>query len=99
MGQAQIYLRVIVKSGTKTERKNAQKVLGILELGRHWVLVTLLLGNVITNETLPIVIDHDMKGGLIAVMVSTVAIVVFGEIIPQSVCAKYRLAVGAWSSL
>jgi len=59
--------------------------------------VSLLLSNVITNETLPIVLDHDMKGGWTAVVVSSVAIVVFGEILPQSVCAKCGLAAGAWS--
>jgi Mg2+/Co2+ transporter CorB len=66
--------------------------------GRHWVLVSLLLSNVITNETLPIVLDQDVKGGWFAVFASTILIVVFGEIIPQSICAKYGLAIGAWSS-
>jgi hypothetical protein len=38
------------------------------------VLVTLLLSNVITNETLPIVLDRSLGGGWPAVLSSTVLI-------------------------
>ncbi|KFZ19088.1 hypothetical protein V501_00850 [Pseudogymnoascus sp. VKM F-4519 (FW-2642)] len=98
ISQDKVYLQVIARSGTGKERQNAQKVSDILQRGRHWVLVSLLLGNVITNETLPIVLDHDIKGGLFAVLASSVLIMIFGEIIPQSICAKYGLTIGAWSS-
>ncbi|EKD14785.1 uncharacterized protein L3040_003995 [Drepanopeziza brunnea f. sp. 'multigermtubi'] len=98
MGQDQVFLQVIAGSGTLKERQNATRVLKVLQRGRHWVLVSLLLGNVLTNETLPIVLDQDVKGGLFAVAASTILIVIFGEIIPQSVCAKHGLAIGAWSS-
>ncbi|KAF4617959.1 hypothetical protein G7Y89_g15023 [Cudoniella acicularis] len=98
MGQDQVYLQVLSHSGTAKERNNAQKVLNVMQRGRHWVLVALLLGNVITNEALPIVLDRDREGGVFAVMVSSVLIMIFGEIIPQSVCAKYGLAIGARSS-
>ena len=75
-------------------------MLSLLHKGKHWVLVTLLLGNVIVNETLRIVLDGEMRGqgGWIAVLISTCLVVVFGEIIPQSVCAKYGLAIGASSA-
>ena len=49
-------------------------MLRLLERGKHWVLVTLLLGNVITNETLPIVLDRSLGGGWPAVLGSTVLI-------------------------
>jgi len=49
-------------------------VLRLLKRGKHWVLVTLLLGNVITNETLPIVLDRSLGGGWPAVLGSTVLI-------------------------
>jgi metal transporter CNNM len=98
MGQDHIHLQVVARTGTCKERKDALRVLNVLQRGRHWVLVSLLLGNVITNETLPIVLDREVEGGWFAVLVSTLLIVVFGEIIPQSICAKYGLSVGAWSS-
>ncbi|CAG8954546.1 hypothetical protein HYFRA_00004462 [Hymenoscyphus fraxineus] len=66
MGQDRVYLQVVVVSGTLEKRRNAQKVLDVLNRGKHWVLVTLLLGKVTTNETLPITLDHGVKGGWIA---------------------------------
>ncbi|KAF2675801.1 DUF21-domain-containing protein [Lentithecium fluviatile CBS 122367] len=98
MGQDEIYLQVIATSGEGSERKNAAKVLRLLKRGKHWVLVTLLLSNVITNETLPIVLDRSLGGGWPAVLSSTVLIVIFGEIVPQSICVRYGLPIGAWMS-
>ncbi len=74
MGQDEINLQVIQKSGVGAERKHAGRVLRLLQKGKHWVLVTLLLSNVITNETLPIVLDRSLGGGWPAVVGSTVAI-------------------------
>ncbi|ODV95451.1 hypothetical protein PACTADRAFT_50171 [Pachysolen tannophilus NRRL Y-2460] len=96
MGQDEIYLKVIANSGTVRERYFARKVLNLVGKGKHWVLVTLLLSNVITNETLPVVLDRCLGGGLIAVFSSTISIVIFGEIIPQSVCVRYGLQIGAY---
>jgi len=70
----EIYLQVIKDSGEGTERAHAAKVLKLLRKGKHWVLVTLLLSNVITNETLPIVLDRSLGGGWPAVLGSTVLI-------------------------
>ncbi|KAK0524188.1 cell agglutination protein Mam3 [Tilletia horrida] len=95
MGLDPINLQVLSTSGTPKEQKNALKVLRLLERGRHWVLVVLLLGNVIVNETLPVFLS-DFGGGLAAVLTSTVLIVIFGEIVPQSICARHGLAIGAF---
>lgn len=54
MGLDILNLRVLSTSGSPTEQLQAQKVLKLLERGRHWVLVVLLLSNVVVNETLPI---------------------------------------------
>ncbi|KAJ5225708.1 hypothetical protein N7468_006933 [Penicillium chermesinum] len=96
MGQDEVYLQVIQTSGEPTEQKNAASVLNLLKRGKHWVLVTLLLSNVITNETLPIVLDRTLGGGWPAVLGSTALIVIFGEIVPQSICVRYGLPIGAW---
>lgn len=96
MGQDEIYLKVIQQSGeTERERRNASTVLALLKRGKHWVLVTLLLSNVITNESLPIVLDRCLGGGWPAILSSTVAIVIFGEIIPQSLSVRYGLGISA----
>jgi metal transporter CNNM len=44
-------------AGDLKERIYAKKVFELLKRGKHWVLVTLLLSNVIVNETLPIIMD------------------------------------------
>lgn len=95
MGQDEVYLQVILQSGEESERKAAAKVLSLLKRGKHWVLVTLLLSNVITNESLPIVLDRCLGGGWPAIVSSTIAIVIFGEIIPQSASVRYGLGIGA----
>ncbi|KAF5967406.1 hypothetical protein FBULB1_11236 [Fusarium bulbicola] len=64
----------------------------------HWVLVTLLLSNVIVNESLPVVLDRTLGGGVAAVVGSTVLIVIFGEIVPQSICVRYGLPIGGYMS-
>lgn len=98
MGQDEVYLKVIQTSGSPREKYHADRVLNLLNRGKHWVLVTLLLSNVITNETLPIVLDRCLGGGWQAVVMSTVLIVIFGEIIPQSICVRFGLQVGSMFS-
>lgn len=95
MGLDQTNLHVLIDTGSPSEKKNAKKVLELLEKGKHWVLVTLLLSNVIVNETLPIILDGVLSGGWQAVVISTALIVIFGEVIPQSVCVRHGLAIGA----
>ncbi|KAI0761146.1 DUF21-domain-containing protein [Trametes elegans] len=95
MGLDELHLRVLAASSDlPEERKNAQKVLRLLSKGRHWVLVVLLLGNVIVNESLPIFLDSALGGGIAAVAISTTMIVIFG-IIPQAVSVRYGLSIGA----
>ena len=52
----------------------ANKIMPIRENG-HLLLVTLLLANMITNETLPVIADPVLGGGVQSVVVSTVLIV------------------------
>ncbi|KAI0894583.1 DUF21-domain-containing protein [Annulohypoxylon nitens] len=98
MGQDEIYLQVISLDLEEPQRKNAKRVHDLLKKGKHWVLVTLLLSNVIVNETLPVVLDRCFGGGVAAVVGSTVLIVIFGEILPQSVCVRYGLQIGGYMS-
>ncbi|KAI6113792.1 hypothetical protein EDD16DRAFT_1802980 [Pisolithus croceorrhizus] len=95
MGLDELHLRVLATSSDDIgERENAQKVYNLMQKGRHWVLVVLLLGNVIINESLPIFLDSAIGGGIAAVVISTTAIVIFG-IIPQAICVRHGLAIGA----
>ncbi|KAJ2080066.1 hypothetical protein H4R24_003337 [Coemansia sp. RSA 988] len=89
-------LQILATSGSDQQRTYAQRIQPLRRNG-HWLLVTLLLGNTIVNETLPIVMDSVLGGGgFSAIVISTAAIVLFGEIIPQSLCARHGLAIGAF---
>lgn len=74
MGQDSIYLQVVSGDPTEPHQKNAKRVLNLLNRGKHWVLVTLLLANVIVNESLPVVLDRTLGGGIAAVVGSTILI-------------------------
>ncbi|KAI1256297.1 hypothetical protein MGN70_001421 [Eutypa lata] len=98
MGQDEVYLQVVSLDPEEPQRKNARRVHDLLTKGKHWLLVTLLLSNVIVNETLPVVLDRCFGGGVAAVVGSTVLIVIFGEVLPQSVCVRYGLQIGGYMS-
>ncbi|KAJ2719288.1 hypothetical protein GGI07_005305 [Coemansia sp. Benny D115] len=95
MSLDEMNLNILATSGTPMQQLYAKRIQPIRKNG-HWLLVTLLLGNTIVNETLPIIMHTVLGGGgVTAVIVSTAAIVLFGEIIPQSICAHYGLTIGA----
>ncbi|OJT05869.1 DUF21 domain-containing protein [Trametes pubescens] len=87
-------LNVLSISGTPKQKLYANKIKPIRKNG-HLLLVTLLLANMIVNETLPVIADPILGGGVQSVVVSTVLIVIFAEIIPQSLCTRYGLYFGA----
>jgi metal transporter CNNM len=58
------------------------------------LLTTLLLGNVAVNTTLSIYLTN-IASGLVAGLLATTLIVLFGEIIPQAVISRYALWFGA----
>ncbi|KAF8639302.1 hypothetical protein AX17_001583 [Amanita inopinata Kibby_2008] len=87
-------LNVLSISGTPNQRKYANKIKPVRKNG-HLLLVTLLLANMIVNETLPVIADPVLGGGVPSVVVSTVLIVIFAEIIPQSLFTRYGLYLGA----
>ncbi|PIL34294.1 transporter [Ganoderma sinense ZZ0214-1] len=87
-------LNVLSVSGTPKQQLYANKIKPIRKNG-HLLLVTLLLANMIVNETLPVISDPILGGGVFSVIVSTVLIVIFAEIIPQSLCTRYGLYFGA----
>lgn len=59
---------------SSTQRAYANKIKPIRKNG-HLLLVTLLLANMIVNETLPVIADPVLGGGVQSVVVSTVLIV------------------------
>ena len=73
--------------------KDAQKVYSLRKRG-NLLLCTLLIGNVAVNSTLAIFLGNSTSG-IVAGILATSLIVIFGEIIPQAVFPRYALALGA----
>jgi metal transporter CNNM len=73
--------------------KAAKKIYEVRKNG-NFLLCTLLLGNVATNAFLSILLGS-LVNGLIAGIIATSLIVVFGEIIPQAVFSRYSMKLGA----
>ncbi|KAL3894140.1 MAG: hypothetical protein SGCHY_005445, partial [Lobulomycetales sp.] len=88
-------LTILRRSGTPEQKNWAARIAPIRQ-NAHMLLVTLLLMNTIVNESLPVLLHIIRLDGYLAVLISTALIVIFGEIIPQAVCSRHGLAIGAF---
>ncbi|KAJ6832914.1 DUF21 domain-containing protein [Iris pallida] len=93
MSLSLVDLEVLAKSGTPQDQKHAEKILPVVRK-QHLLLCTLLICNAAAMETLPIFLDS-LVTAWGAILISVTLILLFGEIIPQSVCSRYGLAIGA----
>lgn len=75
-------LAILSTSGSPKQRKEAMAIMPLRRSG-HRLLVSLLLTNMIANEALPVISEPVLGGGVQAVVVSTVLIIIFAEIIPR----------------
>lgn len=67
-------VHILIHRNCSKQREYANKIKPIRKNG-HLLLVTLLLANMIVNETLPVIADSVLGGGFQSVVVSTVLIV------------------------
>lgn len=86
-------LELKIAGGSEDERKQAEKILPLRRRG-NLLLCTLLLGNTLVNAGIAI-LTASFTSGFVGGLLSTGFILIFGEIIPQSVCSRYGLAAGA----
>ncbi|KAI9489875.1 hypothetical protein BDB00DRAFT_918610 [Zychaea mexicana] len=97
MSQDTTNLAILSAAGTTKQQKHAARIMPIRKNG-HLLLTALLLTNTVLNETLPILCDGLFGKGMcyVAVIISTVLIVLFSEILPQAICSRHGLAIGAF---
>ncbi|XP_052149791.1 DUF21 domain-containing protein At2g14520-like isoform X1 [Oryza glaberrima] len=93
MSLSLVDLEVLAKSGTDQDRKHAAKILPVVK-NQHLLLCTLLICNAAAMEALPIFLDS-LVTAWGAILISVTLILLFGEILPQSICSRYGLAIGA----
>ncbi|PIN13089.1 putative membrane protein [Handroanthus impetiginosus] len=86
-------LEVLSQSGRPLDRIHASKILPVVK-NQHLLLCTLLIGNSLAMESLPIFLDKLLPPWA-AILVSVTLILMFGEILPQAICTRYGLTVGA----
>lgn len=86
-------LEVLVKSGRPKDRINAAKIIPLVN-NQHLLLCTLLIGNSLAMEALPIFLNA-LVPSWVAILISVTLILIFSEILPQAVCSHYGLSVGA----
>ncbi|MFS7972475.1 putative CBS domain, CNNM, transmembrane domain-containing protein [Helianthus anomalus] len=86
-------LEVLIQSGRPKDRIHASKIFPVVK-NQHLLLCTLLIGNSLAMESLPIFLDK-LVPPWAAVLISVTLILMFGEILPQAVCTRYGLTVGA----
>ncbi|KAG8368530.1 hypothetical protein BUALT_Bualt15G0055200 [Buddleja alternifolia] len=93
MSLSLVDLEVLAKSGTPKDKQHAAKILPVVK-NQHLLLCTLLICNAASMEALPIFLDS-LVTAWGAILISVTLILLFGEIIPQSVCSRHGLAIGA----
>lgn len=86
-------LQVIMKCGSEEEKRYATAIEPVRRRG-NYLLCSILFSNTLVNSTISVFLE-DLSDGLIAIITSTILIVLFGEILPQAFCSRHGLAVGA----
>lgn len=80
-----IGLEIVSQGTNQREATAASVILPVREQG-NLLLVTLLLTNTVATELLPLVLEALVPGGTFSLVTSVLSLIIFSEIIPQSVC-------------
>nr|CAB3232129.1 DUF21 domain-containing protein At4g33700-like [Phallusia mammillata] len=89
-------LKILSTNGKPQEQIYAKKILPLVKR-HHLLLVTLLLSNAAAVESMPLFLDK-ISNPITAIIVSVTAVLIFGEVVPQALCTRYGLAIGATMS-
>lgn len=90
-----IGLEIISQSTNLQEAQAARVILPVRHQG-NLLLVTLLLTNTVATELLPLVLEAMIPGGYFSLVASVLSLILFGEIIPQAICSRHALEIGAY---
>lgn len=86
-------LQVIISCGSEKEKRYARAIEPVRRRG-NYLLCSILFSNVLVNSTIAVLLE-ELTSGIVAIMCSTIFIVMFGEILPQAFCSRHGLAVSA----
>lgn len=85
-------LEIVMSGDDPIAAAQAKRIYPVRQDG-NLLLCTLVLGNVLVNALLSILMA-EYTGGIVGLFSSTILIVVFGEILPQAICARHGLTIG-----
>ena len=86
-------VEILKRSSNEAEARAVAKVEPLIR-NPHVLLVSLLLINSACMEALPLVLDR-LLDPISAILLSVSVILLFGEILPQALCKKYGIQIGA----
>lgn len=96
-------LNIVINSSSDAQQiRDAKRILPLRKRG-NMLLCTLLIGNTVVNVMLSVLTDpiwvwifgSGLVGSILSLALPSALIVVCGEIVPQSVCSRYALRIGA----
>ncbi|KAL1357657.1 DUF21 domain-containing protein At2g14520 [Arachis duranensis] len=90
---SQVDLEVLVKAGQPHIQKNAAKIMPIIK-NEHLLLSALLIAKSLALEGVSVSMEK-MFPEWLAVIISATLLGIIAEIIPQALCSRYGLSVGA----
>jgi metal transporter CNNM len=101
MSLDKVSLDVVVRAGDRAgaspdevlKARAARRILPVRS-DSNLLLTTLVLTTVAVNSLLSILMA-DLTSGVVGFFASTILIVLFGEIVPQSLCARHALIIGS----
>lgn len=94
---SKLELKMMKGKKNELERKMATRILGVIS-HHHLFLVTLLIANAIALESLPLVI-HLLMPDWMAIITSTVLVLIVAEIVPQAFCTgPHKIKIAYYAS-
>lgn len=91
-----VYLKVQLKTGSDTQRRQAEKLLPLLHY-QHLTLVALLISNAALATALPLFLE-ELLNPITSLIVSVTAVLFFGEVFPQATFVRKAVPVCSFLS-
>ncbi|KAA6382098.1 MAG: putative cNMP binding protein [Streblomastix strix] len=85
-------MQILSDLGNETDKKRVKN----MRVRKHGnaLLCTLLIGDMASDILISLILNT-MNSPIVTFFISTFILVIFGEIIPEAICSRYGLAVGA----
>ena len=82
-----------VRPSSRSNPCRKKKIFPVVK-NQHLLLCTLLIGNSLAMESLPLFLDK-LVPTWAAILLSVTLILMFGKILPRAICTRYGMTVGA----